>query len=68
LEEGFRDAVARGELRIDNFTLAAEQFSDLAKSRLWLRAVFGVQTEFSQAEIAQVVDEAVKTFLARYGV
>ncbi|MDU8929380.1 TetR/AcrR family transcriptional regulator [Alisedimentitalea sp. MJ-SS2] len=67
LEEGFRDAVARGELRIEDYTLAAEQFSDLAKSRLWLRAVFGVQTKFSHQEIAHVVDEAVKTFLARYG-
>lgn len=67
LEEGLRDAVARGELRIEDYTLAAEQFSDLSKSRLWLRAVFGVQTTFSPDEIAHVVDEAVKTFLARYG-
>ena len=67
LEEGLRDAVARGDLQIEDFTLAAEQFSDLSKSRLWLRAVFGVQTEFSAEEITHVVDEAVKTFLARYG-
>ena len=67
LEEGFRDAVARGDLKIENFTLAAEQFADLARSRLWLRAVFGVQTSFSPAEIEEVVAEAVDTFLARYG-
>ncbi|MDQ2090903.1 TetR/AcrR family transcriptional regulator [Marimonas arenosa] len=67
LEATFRDAVARGELAIDNLTLAAEQFSDLTKSRLWLRAVFGVQSVFSQEEIAEVADEAVDTFLARYG-
>ncbi|WP_137702570.1 TetR/AcrR family transcriptional regulator [Marimonas lutisalis] len=67
LEAGFQDAVARGELRIENPTLAAEQFADLAKSRLWLRAVFGVQSQFSEDEIAEVAREAVDTFLARYG-
>lgn len=67
LEEGLALAVARGELRIDNMSLAAEQFSDLAKSRLWLRAILGIQTRFTAEEIAEVVDEAVETFLARYG-
>jgi len=67
LEEVLALAVARGELAIDDLTLAAEQFSDLAKSRLWLRAVLGVQSTFSEAEIAEVVAEAVETFLARYG-
>lgn len=66
LEQGFRDAADRGELKIGNFTMAAEQFADLARSRLWLRAVFGVQTDFTQDEIREVVDEAVETFLARY--
>jgi AcrR family transcriptional regulator len=66
LEEVLSLAVSRGELKIDNLSLAAEQFSDLAKTRLWLRAVLGVQTEFSEAEIEQVVTEAVETFLARY--
>lgn len=67
LEQGFRDAVARGELKIENFTLAAEQFADLARSHIWLRAVFGVQTSFTAQEIAEVVNEAVETFFARYG-
>ena len=66
LEQVLELAVARGELRIDNLTLAAEQFADLAKSRLWLRAVLGVQSEFSQAEIEAVVAGAVEAFLARY--
>lgn len=67
IEEVLAMAVERGELKIDNLTLAAEQFSDLAKSHLWLKAVFGVQTEFSQDEISNVVTEAVETFMARYG-
>ena len=66
LEEVLSLAISRGELKIDNLTLAAEQFSDLAKSRLWLRRVLGVQTEFSEDEINEVVAEAVETFLARY--
>ncbi|KAA0917462.1 TetR/AcrR family transcriptional regulator [Aquicoccus porphyridii] len=68
LEQGFEEAIARGELRICDVSLAAEQFADLARSRLWLRAVLGVQTEFSDDEIKKVITGAVDTFLARYGV
>lgn len=68
LQEVFALGLSRGELKIDNLTIAAEQFSDLSKSHLWVRAVFGVQTSFSEAEINEVVTEAVDTFLARYGV
>lgn len=60
-------AAARGELVIDDFDMAAEQFSELCKTRLWTRAAFGVQTEFSDAEMEAVIDNAVETFLARYG-
>ena len=66
MEQVLSLAVARGELKIDNLSMAAEQFSDLAKSRLWLRAVLGVQTHFTSAEIDAVVQDAVDTFLARY--
>ncbi len=66
LEQVLSLAVDRGELKIDNLSLAAEQFSDLAKTNLWLRAVLGVQSEFSDAEIETVVEAAVETFLARY--
>ena len=60
-------AVARGELAIDDLEMAAEQFSELCKAKLWARAVFGIQSSFSQAEIDDVVRNAVDTFLARYG-
>ncbi|MCM2561816.1 TetR/AcrR family transcriptional regulator [Lutimaribacter sp. EGI FJ00015] len=63
-----REAAARGELRIDDFDLAAEQYSELCKAHVWTRSAFGVQTEFSQAELTRVIDGAVDTFLARYGV
>ena len=62
------EAVARNELRIDDLDMAAEQFAELCKARLWNRAVFGIQTRFSAKEIAAVVSNAVDTFLARYGV
>ncbi|QEW23057.1 HTH-type transcriptional repressor AcnR [Marinibacterium anthonyi] len=62
-----RKMVSAGEMVIEDVPLAAEQFSELCKCRLWTRAVFGVQTDFTRDEIRFVATEAVKTFLARYG-
>ncbi|MEX0280933.1 MAG: TetR/AcrR family transcriptional regulator [Arenibacterium sp.] len=67
LIEYMKGAVGRGELRIDDLEMAAEQFSELCKAKLWVRAVFGIQTKFSEEEIADVVWNAVETFMARYG-
>ncbi|MFD3190751.1 TetR/AcrR family transcriptional regulator [Sedimentitalea sp. HM32M-2] len=61
-------AAGRGELAIEDIELAAEQFSELCKTRLWIRAALGIQTDFSRAEIDLVVKNAVETFMARYGV
>lgn len=60
-------ACARRELVIDDMELAADQFTELCKADLWTRAVFGIQSHFSAAEVARVADGAVSTFLARYG-
>ena len=60
-------AIGRGELMIDDKELAAHQFSELCKSYLFPRIIFGVQTEFSEAEITRVINGAVDVFLARYG-
>jgi AcrR family transcriptional regulator len=60
-------AVARGELAITDVPMAAEQFTELCKARLWTRAVFGVQSAFSETEINDVVRHAVDMFMARYG-
>ena len=67
LADYMKCAAARGELVIEDFNMAAEQFSELCKTRLWVRAAFGVQTEFTEAEMNEVIDNAVETFLARYG-
>lgn len=63
-----RDAVARGELRIDDLQLAADQFAELCKADIFPRLIFGVRSAFSEAEKKRVIDGAVETFMARYGV
>jgi AcrR family transcriptional regulator len=67
LSDYFQTAIARGELVIEDVEMAAEQFTELCRAKLWVRAVFGIQTSFTQAEIDAVVENAVETFLARYG-
>jgi AcrR family transcriptional regulator len=64
----FEQAEARGALRIDDYMLAADQFGELCKADLWARLIFGVSKTISDAEIDRVVDGAVETFMARYGV
>jgi hypothetical protein len=48
--------------------MIAEQFSELCRARLWSRAIFGVQTSFSEVEIDEVANHAVETVLARFAV
>ena len=62
-----RDAVARGELGIDDFELAADQFAELCKADLFPRVLFCGACRPSKAEIDRVIDGAVATFMARYG-
>lgn len=64
----FEQAIAKGELEIDDVDLAAHQFSELCKSVIFPRMIFGVQTEFTQPEIERVATGAVDMFMARYGV
>jgi len=61
-----RQAHSRGEIKITDFELAADQFAELCKADLWTRAVFGIQSRFTDTEIDRVVDGAVSTFMARY--
>lgn len=61
-----RRACARGELRIDDFTLAAEQFHELCKANVMPRLVFGVG-EVTAADRRRTIDAAVEMFMARYG-
>ncbi|WGV14840.1 TetR/AcrR family transcriptional regulator [Fuscovulum ytuae] len=60
-------AVARGEVRIDDLDLAADQFAQLCKAGLHDKAIFGI-SEAAPSDVARVVDGAVAMFMARYGV
>lgn len=67
LKQYLADAVARGELVVDDPDLAADQFAELCKADLFPRWVFNIDSSFSQDEIDRVIAGAVETFLARYG-
>ena len=60
------DAVARGELEIEDTGLAADQFAALAKARVFLATLLGETIAADDPELDRVADEAVATFLARY--
>lgn len=60
-------AVSRGELRIDDFDLAADQFAELCKADLFPRWVFNIDPSFTDEQIERVIAGAVETFMARYG-
>lgn len=61
------DGVERGDLAIEDTALAADQFGALCKARLFLWALLGGDEPPGDEEINRVADEAVRTFLARYG-
>ena len=60
-------AAARGEVRIDDLDLAADQFAQLCKADLHDRAIFGI-SDAAPRDVARVVKGAVAMFMARYGV
>ena len=62
-----QDAVARGELEIEDLPLAADQFSELCKADLFPRMVFSIDRSFDERQIRRIVDGAVDMFIARYG-
>lgn len=67
MKQYLADAVARGELVIEDLDLAADQFAELCKADLFPRWVFNIDASFTEAEIDRVIDGAVATFMARYG-
>ena len=68
LVDYLQGASERGEVRIDDFEIAAEQFAMLCKAGLWTRRLFGLDRDVPDAEVDRVIDEAVETFMARFGV
>ncbi len=59
---------AAGELAIEDFELAAEQFFNLAQGVLFKKMLFAAQPKPSRAEIQATVDAAARMFLGTYGV
>ncbi|MGB7317603.1 MAG: TetR/AcrR family transcriptional regulator [Planktotalea sp.] len=68
LSDYFEAAVERGDLDVSDTLLAADQFAELCKADIFPKLLFGVQTEFHAIELDRVIEGAVTTFLARYGV
>ena len=64
----FHEAEARGELKIDDKQLAADQFAELCKADIFPRLVFGIGGPVGDIDRARVIKGAVEMFLARYGV
>ncbi len=62
-----KKAAERGEVRVDDYELAAQQFYHLCKVDIFERAVFNMAEDFTQAEKDRVIDGAIDMFMARYG-
>lgn len=67
LIEYFEHACAKGELEIDDVTMAAMQFQELMKADIFVRMVFNIIDKPDPAEVDRVIGAAVDMFLARYG-
>jgi TetR/AcrR family transcriptional repressor of mexJK operon len=63
----FNEAVARGELVIDNPELAAHQFIELCKADLFYKCLLSVKSQVSPSEIERIASGAVETFLKAFG-
>ena len=66
LSEYLKAAESRGELRVPDPKLAADQFLELCRAGVFLRHVFGVERDTPPEALRRIAGEAVKTFLARY--
>jgi len=65
---GYLDEQTRqGALDVADPTLAAEQFFGLLVGHIQVRALLGIEAEPTAAARQAAIDEAVRTFLARYG-
>lgn len=63
----FHEAEARGELKIADKELAADQFAELCKADLFPRLIFGIGAKIKPEDRLRVINGAVDMFLARYG-
>lgn len=57
----------RGELRIEDYALASDQFVQLCKAGFYDRLILGLLDDITPQEVETSVTAAVEMFLARYG-
>jgi len=62
-----RSAMERGELKIEDVEMAAEQWMALIRADLFPRLIFNIRDDVELAEINRVAEATVEMFLARYG-
>lgn len=62
-----RQLVARGQLRVEDFDLAADQFAQLCKAHIHEKLIFGMADTIKPEDVEKSVRGAVEMFLARYG-
>ena len=67
LSEYFQHTVERGELKIDDVRLAAQQFNGLLKIDVFTKMIFNIVDKPDPEELDRIVNGAVDTILARYG-
>jgi AcrR family transcriptional regulator len=63
-----RHEVGKGQLRIDDLDLAADQFVQLCKAGVQERLLFGMAETITPKAVEHSVRGAVEMFMARYGV
>lgn len=63
----FQMAIGKGDLKIDDLALAADQLAELCKADIFPRLVFCIDTKFDEEQKLRVVNGAVEMFMARYG-
>ena len=64
----FAFVTEQGLLNVDDAQLAADQFTELCRADLFQRVVFGLSDTIAMADIDRIIDGAISTFMARYGV
>ncbi|SOC18781.1 TetR/AcrR family transcriptional regulator [Rhodobacter maris] len=67
LTEYLRKAAAKGEVVIEDYDLAADQFAELCKVDILAGLMCGVMGTLTPERRKRIIDGAVEMFLARYG-
>jgi len=62
------DRCQKGELKIDDMTLAIDHFMQLSFTGILTKRLLGIQGQFESADISEHAKRAVATFLAIYAV